>query len=139
MNYYFAVFMPERTGGYSIWFPDFPEANTQGGDLQEGMEMAADVLAITAEEYARARRPLPDPSPLETVRTRAAEALRESGVQPAGEIIYPLVAAPDLDMTTVKVNISLPKHALATLDAKAKMQGMTRSGFIVRAVQAYQG
>lgn len=138
MKYYFAVFMPEQTGGYSIWFPDLPEANTQGDDLQEGMEMAADALAITAEEYAKARRPLPEPSSLDVIRTQAGEALRESGVRPAGEIIYPLVAAPDLDMTTVKVNISLPKHALATLDAKAKMQGMTRSGFIVRAVQAYQ-
>ncbi|MDR2076149.1 MAG: type II toxin-antitoxin system HicB family antitoxin [Desulfovibrio sp.] len=55
MTYYFAVFIPAREGGYSIAFPDFPEAISQGEDLSECMVMAAAALAYNASPAQSAK------------------------------------------------------------------------------------
>ena len=44
---YPAVFTHEPEGGFSISFPDVPHCYTQGEDIKDGFEMAADVLALT--------------------------------------------------------------------------------------------
>jgi antitoxin HicB len=41
---YPAVFHAEKEGGFSVSFPDFPEAHTQGDTKQEAFEMAIDCL-----------------------------------------------------------------------------------------------
>jgi antitoxin HicB len=41
---YPARFRRERLGGYSITFPDLPEAITGGDNLEDGLEQAADCL-----------------------------------------------------------------------------------------------
>lgn len=62
MAYYFLVFLPVVEGGYAILSPDYPELTSQGDTLEECMTMGTDALAIVAEEYAKARRTLPEPS-----------------------------------------------------------------------------
>ena len=42
--FYPAVFHKAEEGGVWISFPDLPECMTQGDDLQEAYEMAADAL-----------------------------------------------------------------------------------------------
>ena len=69
--YYFALFLPVQEGGYAVEFPDIPEAFTQGSTLEECMDMARDVLSIAVEEYAKAKKQLPSPSPLAKVREAA--------------------------------------------------------------------
>ena len=44
---YPAVFTQEAEGGYSINFPDLPNCFTSAPTLEEGLEMAADVLCLT--------------------------------------------------------------------------------------------
>ena len=44
--------------------------------------------------------------------------------------MYPLVQAPSIDRTTVHLSMSMPKFAVEALDRKAKLAGMTRSGFV---------
>lgn len=131
-TYYFAVFCPLSKGGYAVWFPDVPEANTEGDDLGEAMEMAGDALKLSLEEYVKAGRSLPVPSPVEQVRAAAEAENAREGFAPAGEMLYPLVAAPDMDRTPVKVTISMPRNALSALDRKAELAGMTRSGYVAR-------
>jgi len=60
-TYYIAVFFPAREGGYSIFFPDVPEAVSQGVDVVEAMAMAADALVSVLEEYVETRREVPKP------------------------------------------------------------------------------
>lgn len=50
--FYPAVFHRADEGGYWISFPDFPDALTQGENMQEAYEMAVDCLglAITVRE-----------------------------------------------------------------------------------------
>lgn len=130
MRYYIAAFCPCEEGGYSITFPDIPEANTQGDDLSEAMFMAEDALKVCLESYTRERRDPPAPSSPAEARKKTEELYRELDIVPAGEVLYPLIAAPDTDTTTVRLSISLPKNIVSILDRKARVAGMTRSGYI---------
>lgn len=136
-TYYFAVFCPIDDGGYSIFFPDVPEAISEGNDLAESMSMASDALTESLKEYVKASRELPAPSDLDTVQEKARAILRELDIEPAGALVYPLIAVPNLDTTPIKLSISMPRNVLEEIDRKARRAGMTRSGFLTRAAQAY--
>ncbi|MBD5646233.1 MAG: hypothetical protein HDQ89_00945 [Desulfovibrio sp.] len=135
--YYAALFIPAREGGYAIYFPDIPEAITQGDTLEEGLDMARDALAISLEEYAKERRPLPNPSPVEVLEAAMRSDMQTEGVDKSRKPLLQFFNAPDVDLTPVKLNISMTRGALADIDAKAARLGMTRSGFLVRAAQAF--
>ena len=130
-TYYFAGFSKNKSGGYTVIFPDLPEAFTQGEDLPDAMEMAEDVLKITLEEYSREGKALPAPSD-----HSAAHALMEQELADLGDagrdFFLQLIAAPDMDSTPVKVTMSLPRNVLAMLDRKARLAGKTRSGYVAQ-------
>lgn len=104
MAYYFLVFLPVIEGGYAILSPDFPEIASQGDTLEECMAMGADALAIVSEEYAKARRTLPEPSDMVLARAFAARETDDS-VDLGREPILQLFQAPNVDMTPVKISI----------------------------------
>ena len=136
--YYFAIIYPSEEGTYVVDFPDFPEAFTSGKTLDECMEMAADVLSITVEEYSKANKKLPTPSSIEDIRKKAAhEMATAEGLDTSREPLFQMFAAPAVDMTPVKISVSFAKSVLASIDAKAKQRGMTRSGFLAAAAQAF--
>jgi len=137
MNYYIAVFFPAVEEGYVIMFPDIPEALSQGDDLAESMKNAAEVLALTVEEYAKSRKTLSAPSGMAAVRAWAEKEKTSGGVDAARECLFPLFAAPEVDMTPVRVTVSIAKSILEDIDEKARLAGLTRSGFLVTAAQAY--
>jgi len=137
-KHYFAGFVPVPGGGYHITIPDVPRCFTQAESLEEGMEAAAEVLAMCLRDMAENNRPAPEPSPLSQVRKLVAKELQELKCEAGEEIIYPLIAAPSLDMAPVKLSISLPRTILEEVDAKARAGGFTRSGFLAHAAQAYQ-
>ena len=137
MASYFAVFMPTKEGGYAVEFPDIPEAFTQGETLEECLTLGADVLAIAVEEYAKARRELPEPSGLEEVEAWAEEQKKDSSLDPGGRMLFQLFRAPDVDATPVRVSVSFAKSTLSEIDHKAQRAGLTRSGFLAQAAQIY--
>ena len=137
MEYYFAVFLPVKEGGYAIAFPDIPEAVSQGDDLADCMVMAADVLAVCADEYTKARKQLPQPSSLEEVEAWADSQRGDMNLQSNGKMLYQLFRVPQMDATPVKISISLPKSTLAIIDEKAREAGLTRSGYLSTAALAY--
>ncbi len=59
---YPAVFTPEENGGYSVVFPDLEGCYTCGENLEEGLEMAQDVLALVLYGYEKDNRKIPAPS-----------------------------------------------------------------------------
>lgn len=135
--YYAALFIPAKEGGYAVLFPDLPEAITQGDTLEEGMDMAKDALAITLEEYTKARKPYPTPSSMESLEAVMQAEMQEEGVDKSRKPLIQLFAAHEQDAAPVKLNISMTRGALRDIDAKATRLGMTRSGFLVRAAQAF--
>ena len=48
--------------GYTVRFPDFPEAHTFGEDRDEAKVRAVDALATVIDAYMEDRRPIPTPS-----------------------------------------------------------------------------
>ena len=129
-TFYYLAFVPCQEGGYAIFSPDFREITSQGETLSECMIMGEDALSIMAEEYAAQRRPMPAPCGLEEARRRMAAYFKEMEIEPAGEVLYQLVGAPDADTTPVKISATFTRFALDVIDRKAKARGMTRSGFL---------
>lgn len=74
MYKYFAQFYPERDGGYSVYFPDFPGCNTCGDDLSEARAMAIDALTGYIETSLEEGEALPAPSDLDTAKRKALQA-----------------------------------------------------------------
>ncbi len=63
--FYPAKLMPAEEGGYVVTFRDIPEAITQGDDLTEAREMAADALLSAMDFYFEDKRAVPLPSQLQ--------------------------------------------------------------------------
>ncbi|GAA5665174.1 type II toxin-antitoxin system HicB family antitoxin [Brucella intermedia] len=58
---YAAVFEPtEREGGFVVTFPDVPEAITEGDDMADAREQAADALGVALLTYLEMGRSLPE-------------------------------------------------------------------------------
>lgn len=136
-QYYYAAFMPASEGGYDIVIPDIPNAFTCADTMEEGFAMAEEVVAAMLSELVLDKKPVPNPSPLEQVKGKTADHLLDIDHQPAGEIIYQLIPAPNLDASPVKVTISLPKAVLEEIDAHARRTGFTRSGYLAAAARAF--
>ncbi len=49
--------------GYSVTFPDVPEALTSGDSWEEALEMAEDCIGVALGMYVKAGEDLPTPSP----------------------------------------------------------------------------
>lgn len=58
---YPAVFHRERRGAFSVSFPDFPEAHTQGETKDEAFEMAVDCLHTAIEWRLEDKLEIPPP------------------------------------------------------------------------------
>lgn len=54
---------PQREGGFTVTFPDVPEAITQGDTEEEAAAMAEDALVTAVSFYTERAEPLPRPSP----------------------------------------------------------------------------
>lgn len=59
---YPAIFTQENDGGYSITFPDIENCYTQGDDLQDGYDMANDILCLTLYRIEEKGFEIPEPS-----------------------------------------------------------------------------
>ena len=136
-TYYIAGFVPEE-GGYTVYFPDFPEIHTEGDCLTEATENAADALRALLEAMTRDNDPVRPPSGLEEVKAAVRLQREEDGLPYPEETLYQLVLAPNLDATPVRINISVPKGALMEIDEKAKAAGYSRSAFLTHAALEYR-
>ena len=59
---YPAIFTPEPDGSYSIVFPDLKNCFTCGDNLEDGIEMAEDALALVLYGYETDGKEIPAPS-----------------------------------------------------------------------------
>lgn len=55
--------VPQPEGGFTVTFPDVPEAITQGETEEEAAAMAEDALVTALSFYTDKGEPLPRPSP----------------------------------------------------------------------------
>ena len=60
--FYPAIFHVADEGGFWITFPDLPECMTQGDNMQEAYEMAADALGLALTSREEEKQEIPSPS-----------------------------------------------------------------------------
>jgi len=68
---YPAVFTEEKTGGYSVSFPDLKSCYTCGDNLQHALYMAQDVLCLSLYDMELAGKAIPAPSELKNIVTES--------------------------------------------------------------------
>ncbi|WP_064712001.1 type II toxin-antitoxin system HicB family antitoxin [Rhizobium bangladeshense] len=125
MRNYIGLIHKDAGSDYGVSFPDFPGLITAGTDLDDARAMAEEALALHIEGLAEDGQAIPEPSTLEAVM---ADAENHDGVA----ILVGLKAEAK---RAVRVNITLPEDVLKAIDAFAEAQGLTRSGFLVRAAK----
>lgn len=63
------VLTPDKRG-YTVFVPDF-NANTQGEDLTEAIEMARDAIGLMGVDMEDDKKPLPAPTPVTGVKAKS--------------------------------------------------------------------
>ena len=137
-KYYIGAFVPEESGGFSVYFPDIPNCVTAGETVDECLEYGEDALRIILQDMAERKLSLPVPSSLEEAKEKVCAYRALDGLNTPENTVYQFFPAPSLDYTPIKITVSLAKSVLEEVDKKAGLAGMTRSGFIAKAAQAYE-
>ena len=137
METYYAGFVPHN-GKVSVFFPDVPSCTTLGDNMEHAFLLAIEALATHLETVVNDGKPIPTPSKYEAARDGLSKLYAELGFGqlPEGVMLHP-VPAPDFNMRTKQIAVSFRQHALDMIDRKAKAAGMTRSGFLAAAANAY--
>lgn len=136
MKTYFAAFIPSD-GQWAVLFADF-ELSTQGDTLDEAFAAAQEALRGRVKCMLEDGDALPEPSDMVQARSRIAHWCAEEDLPLAEGTLFQMVPCEEVGTRLVRVNVSFPESVLERIDAKAKLAGMTRSGFLAAAAQRYQ-
>ena len=71
--FYPAIFHVADEGGFWITFPDLPECMTQGDNMQEAYEMAADALGLALTSREEEKQEIPSPSGINHIKLNSDE------------------------------------------------------------------
>lgn len=100
---YPGYFEKNELGGYSVWFPDLPECHTDGDDLDDAANMAAEALELVIESYLDNGRELPAPSLEATCPKGARELLVSVEVNVENRLVTTREAAKLLGVSDARV------------------------------------
>lgn len=137
MKYYFAQFLPNEDGTYSVDFPDLPGCSTFGDDLSDAIASAEECLVsyVNAEEKQGVK--LPEPSPMNEARHLAEKNCEELGIAISDGTFYQAVPVRITNEKPVQIAVSILPSLLREIDESAKPNGYTRSGFLAAAAKRY--
>ena len=119
--HYVAVIDKDPDSAYGIRFPEVPGCYSAADSFGEIVPNAIEALSLFFEDGEAV-----PPCGIEAVREQVAESLAEGAVL----MMIPYVQD---RKRVVRVNLSLEKGFLDTLDEAARMRGMTRSAFVQKA------
>ena len=119
--YYVAVIDKDPDSAYGVRFPEVPGCFSAADAFDEIVPRAIEALSLFFEDT----EPVP-PQGIELVREQVADDITNGAVL----MMIPYVHD---RKRVVRVNLSLDKGFLDTLDEAARMRRMTRSGFVEKA------
>ncbi|MBR1269032.1 type II toxin-antitoxin system HicB family antitoxin [Bradyrhizobium sp. AUGA SZCCT0222] len=125
MRQFIALIHKDTDSDYGVSFPDLPGVISAGSTLDEARTMAAEALAFHLEGLAADGEAVPEPSSLEEIM---ANRENKDGVAV-------LIQAPNANVKSVRINITLPADVLDQIDQYAEREGFTRSGFLAQAAK----
>ena len=119
--HYVAVIDKDPGSAYGIRFPEAPGCHSAADSFDDIVPNAIEALSLFFEDG----EPVP-PRGIEAVREQVADSIAEGAVL----MMIPYVQD---RKRVVRVNLSLEKGFLDTLDEAARLRGMTRSAFVQKA------
>ena len=119
--HYVAVIDKDPGSAYGVRFPEVPGCYSAADSFDDIVPNAIEALSLFFEDG----EPVP-PRGIEAVREQVAGSIAEGAVL----MMIPYVGD---RKRVVRVNLSLEKGFLDTLDEAARMRGMTRSAFVQKA------
>jgi len=127
---YFAVFEPNKDGGYSVYFPDVLGCTSRGDNYEHAEKMAKEALGYHIYEMEKDNDEIP-----------IANSPNRLNIFPEttqGYVISPIIVYPDLvknqlDNRAVKTNITLP----AWLKEIAEENNVNYSQILTTALKEY--
>jgi len=137
MAHYIAVLVPERSGGWTVLFPDLPGCASQGETPDEAIAMATDALAghlAVARDYGDE---IPAPRSLDDIRSDR-EWCSENNVQWGKAMVVPILVRPPLSRPE-RVTISMDSNILREIDAYAERRDLTRSAVLTAGAELLLG
>jgi predicted RNase H-like HicB family nuclease len=126
MAEYIALIHKEPDTGFGASFPDFPGAITVAATLEDLRSQAEEALAFHIEGMQEDGDEIPGPSPLDLI------AMSDEYKDAAAVLV---IKAPETASPSVRINVTIPDQMLKRIDRYAAKQGLTRSGFLVRAAK----
>jgi predicted RNase H-like HicB family nuclease len=116
--------------GWDAIFPEFPGCVSQGPTYLEAVEHAREALALHIEGMVADREELPTSSvPNQPLPAWVAE--EEPGMQTP---VHALLAM-EVPGKSTRINVTMDEALVERLDAGARREGTTRSGFLAQAVR----
>jgi predicted RNase H-like HicB family nuclease len=129
MLYPVYVYPGDAKHAHGVAFPDFPGCHAAADKWAE--LPAAIQEAVQAHFHGEGAQVVPEPTALEVL---AADPQFEGGVWMLADLDLSRI-----DTSPVRLNISLPTNLVDQIDAYARSQGATRSGFLARAARQAMG
>ena len=123
MKRYFAIFQPQKEGGYTVTFPDLPGCITEGDDYDDAVNNAAEALALYIEVTTEDGDILPKPSEPKGIATKTKR----------GELVVGIIALPAPGKPKA-VNVSIGRNLLKSIDEYAAANDKTRSDILIEGV-----
>ena len=108
---YPCILTPEEVGGFSVSFPDVPEALTCGDARAEALAMAKDALAVALAGYVHERRDIPVPSAV----AAGQELVAVSAVVAAKLALYTAMRSQGLTKVALANRLGLSEGAVRRL------------------------
>ncbi len=114
--------------GWDVVFPDLPGCVSRGDSVEDALRNAAEALALHVEGMVSEGLDLPSSSGL---TANLPDWLRESDM--AGPV--PALLPAEVPGKSMRVNITMDAALVDRLDAAARRDGTTRSGYLAQAVR----
>jgi predicted RNase H-like HicB family nuclease len=128
MRYPIAIEAGDSKHAYGVVVPDLPGCFSAGDTLDEALSNAREAILLHLEGLLDDGQSFPKPSNIQQLRNKR-------GYRGYRGWTWAIV---DVDISELgdkaaRVNITLPQRILRAVDAHARKQGETRSGFLARA------
>jgi len=124
MAFYIALVRKDPDSDYGVEFPDFPGCVTATPELEDVLSLVVARRVSHVEGMTEDGEPLPKPS-------SAAEIMADPRNREALALFVELEEGPG----EVQVDVTLPEDMVQKIDAKATARGLSRSAFLVEALE----
>lgn len=129
MTSYIALLRKTSKSDFGVDFPDFPGCITAGHTLEEARLLAKEALDAQVALMLEDGEAIPGPSTLDAI---IADKANRDGLPFLVDLTPP-------EEPALRINITVPKRDLATIDAAAEQAQQSRSAFLVKAALAAAG